>query len=105
MASGAMAMEYKTGIVGLPSLPVPQGGIPSPEVPLYRKTEQTGIVKLLIFIHEKGRFVASARFYAKSDRDESFFLWYRFQQQDNVREDWEEADAECLKRPPPPAQP
>jgi len=92
VATGAMDMEHKTGILGLPSLPVPQSPIPLPEIFLYKTTEQTAIIKLLIFVHQKGRFIAADQYYAKSDRDESFLLWYRFQRQDDVREGWERTD-------------
>jgi hypothetical protein len=92
VASGALAMELKKGMVGLPEFPVPQSPVGTPEAPLYRKIEQTAIVKLLIFVHTGGRFVAAEQFYAKADRDESFILWYRFQTKDEVREGWEQAD-------------
>ncbi len=92
VASGALAMEHKSGMVGLPSLPVPQAAVPLPEVPFYKTIEQTAIVKLLIFVHKDGQFLAADQYYAKTDRDESFLLWHRFQRQDDVREGWERAD-------------
>ena len=92
VASGALATEHKSGLIGLPSIPVPQAGMPTPEVPFYKAVEQTAIVKLLIFVHKGGQFVAADQYYAKSDRDESFLLWYRFQRKDDVREGWERAD-------------
>ena len=49
-------------------------------------------MKLLIFVHQKGRFVACDQYFAKGDRDESFLLWHRFQRKDDVREGWERAD-------------
>lgn len=94
IASGALALEYKSGLIGLPPIPVPQSPIPLPEVAFYKTVEQTGIFKLLIFVHQNGRFVWSRHFYAKADRDESFLLWWRFQQTDDVRAGWEEADLE-----------
>jgi hypothetical protein len=50
-------------------------------------------MKFLIFVHARGQFVALDQYYARSDRDESFFLWHRSQQKDNIRESWEKADA------------
>ncbi len=92
VASGAVGLEYKSGVVGLPALPVPNSPVPFPEAPLYRTTEQTGIVKLLIFIHSNGKFVAVNHYYAKADRRESFIFWWRTQSRDEVREGWERAD-------------
>ncbi len=94
IASGCLGTEYKNSVVGMPPLPVPSSPIPLPEVSLFRKVEQTAILKLLIFIHRKGRFVACARYFAKADRDEGFIMWTRFQKKDQVREGWERADAE-----------
>ena len=93
VASGALAMEDKTSLVGMPALPMPQAPIPIPEMALFKTVEQTAILKLLIFVHQKGRFVASDQYFAKGDRDESFIFWYRFQRKDDIREGWERADA------------
>ena len=98
LASGALGTEYKTGVVGMPSIPVPNSSVPMPEVPLYRKTEQTGIFKLLIFVHARGRFIAANWYYAKCDRDESFFMFKRYQRRDDVRVRWEKTEAE--QKPP-----
>jgi len=92
VACGALGTEFKTAMVGLPPLPVPNSPIPLPEASLYMSSEQTGIVKILIFVHAKGRFVAANQYYAKADRNESFIFWWRFQRQDDVREGWERAD-------------
>ena len=94
VASGGLGTEYKNSVVGIPSLPVPNAPIALPEAPLLRTTEQTGIFKLLIFVHADGRYVASGHYYGKYDRDERFILWWRFQRQDDVRTGWEQADAE-----------
>ena len=93
VASGCLGTEYKSFIIGIPSIPVPGSGIPTPEASVFRSVEQTGIMKFLIFVHAKGKFVALEQYYAKSDREESFFLWHRSQQKDNIRESWEKADA------------
>jgi len=93
VASGALAMEDKNSLVGMPALPMPQAPIPIPEMSLFKTLEQTAILKLLIFVHQKGRFVASDQYFARGDRDESFIFWYRFQRKDDVREGWERADA------------
>jgi len=102
VASGALATEHKTGVVGIPHLPMPQSDVPLPEVPFFKTVEQTAIVKLLIFVHEKGKFIAAAQYYAKSDRDESFVLWKRFQRQDDVRQGWEKADKRLQSTKPKP---
>lgn len=92
VASGALAIEFKSSVVGLPSLPVPQSPIGSPEITAYRSTEQTAIAKLLILVHAKGRLVVAAHYYAKCDREESFVGQWRFQREDHIREDWERSD-------------
>jgi len=93
LASGGLGTEYKSGVVGMPSLPVPNSPVPLPEAPLYRKTEQTGIFKLLVFVHAKGEFVAADLYYAKYDRDESFFILKRYQHGDDIREGWEKSES------------
>jgi len=92
VASGALALEYKHGVIGMPALPVPNSPVPLPAMPFYRSTEQTAIVKLLIFVHDSGKFVASHMYYAKADRDESFILQWRATKQDDVRTGWEQAE-------------
>ncbi len=94
VASGGHAMEYKSSLIGLPQLPVPKAEVPLPEMPLYRKIEQTAIMKLLVFVHRKGEFVSSLLVHAKADRDESFLLGYRYQTADDIRSGWERADAD-----------
>lgn len=104
VACGASGTEFKSSMVGLPALPVPNSPIPLPESAVYKRTEQTGILKLLIFLHSKGTFVAAYYCYAKADRTEGFIFWSRFQQIDDVREGWERADLhlkEATKRPGP----
>jgi len=97
VASGGLGMEHKTAMIGLPAVPIPQAPIPMPELAAYRNVEQTGILKLLIFVHKQGRFVAADQYYAKCDRDEGFLLWWRFQRRDQVREGWEQADLRLQK--------
>lgn len=101
IASGGLGIEYKSALVGLPSIPVPNTPIPTPDLPAYRSVEQTGIFKLLIFVHQKGKLLAASQYYAKCDRDESFALWYRFQRADQIRQGWQKADlkAESKTRP------
>lgn len=94
VSSGGLGTEFKTGLVGIPAIPVPQAPVPLPEVPLYKTVEQTGIFKLLVFVHSQGKFVAAGRYYGKYDRDESFVLFWRFQRHDDIRSGWERADAE-----------
>lgn len=97
VASGCLGTEYKSFIVGIPSIPVPGSTIPTPEAAVLRNIEQTGIMKFLIFVHAKGKFVSLNQYYAKTDREESFFLWHRSQQKDEIREGWEKADAKIKK--------
>ena len=99
VALGSLGTEFKSSVVGLPALPVPNSPVPTPEVPAYRSGEQTGIVKLLVFIHQKGRLVLATHSYAKCDRVESFLMGWRFTETDQVREGWERSDVE-VKRPP-----
>jgi len=98
VASGALAMEDKSSLVGIPSLPVPQAPTALPEIALFKTIEQTAIMKLLIFVHQNGRFVAADQYFAKGDRDESFILWYRFQRADDIRQGWQRADAELTAK-------
>ncbi|MDP6635636.1 MAG: hypothetical protein QGG42_12100 [Phycisphaerae bacterium] len=92
VASGALAMEYKRSEVGMPPLPVPNSPAPLPAMPLYRSIEQTAIIKLLLFVHTKGRFVASHTYYAKADREEHFILQWRATRKDDVRRGWEQVE-------------
>ena len=104
VASGALGTEHKSTLVGIPAAPVPQSSLPFPEVALYKTVDQTAILKLLLFVHEKGRFITSAQYYAKSDRDESFILWWRFQRQDDVRSGWEKADLRTAAKSSEPSE-
>ncbi|MHC4260854.1 MAG: DUF6655 family protein [Planctomycetota bacterium] len=99
VASGGLGNEYKSFLIGIPSLPVPGSPVPLPEVALYKKVEQTGIMKLLIFVHANGNFVALDQYYARADRDESFLFWFRSVRKDDIREGWERADLKLEDRP------
>jgi hypothetical protein len=92
VASGALALEYKQAVIGMPPLPVPNSPVPMPAMPFYKTTEQTAIVKLLIFVHDSGKFVASHMYYAKADRDESFIMHWRSCKTDDVRTGWEQSE-------------
>jgi len=94
VTSGGHGIEFKSSVIGLPPMPVPNAPVPTPELSAYRSLEQTGIVKLLILVHNNGKLVHVSRCYAKYDRDESFLFGYRFQRQDDVRKGWEAADEE-----------
>lgn len=98
ISTGAFGTEYKSFLVGIPSIPMPGSPTPLPELALARKIEQTGIVKLLVFIHSKGKFIASDHYYGKIERDESFVLWFRTQPKDQIRERWEAADEKLKAR-------
>ncbi len=92
VASGGLGTEHKTGVVGMPPLPVPNSPLSTPEAPAYRSSEQTGIFKLMIFVHANGKFVAAHHYYAKADREEKSVLWWRFQLDDDIREGWDRAE-------------
>lgn len=92
ISSGALGNEYKSSLLGIPSIPVPGSPTPLPELALARGVEQTGIAKLLVFIHADGKVVTTDHYYGKAERSESFILWFRFQPTDDVREAWEKAD-------------
>lgn len=92
IASGALGTEYKSSILGIPSLPAPGLLTPLPELALARSVEQTGIVKLLVFVHSNGKAVTTDYYYGKAERDESFVLWFRSQRKDDIRKAWEAAD-------------
>ena len=92
VACGALAIEFKSSVVGIPSLPVPNSPIGLPELNAYRSTEQTGIMKLLIFVHAKGQLILAAHYYAKCDREEGFIGSWRLPRTDHIREGWEDSD-------------
>jgi hypothetical protein len=112
LASGGLGTEYKTYLIGLPALPVPQSPAPLPEAPLLKSGQQTGIFKLLVFVHDHGEFVAANHYYARFDRHESILLWWRFQSKDDIRAGWERTEPKArqpaAKRPKssrPPGRP
>ena len=98
VASGCLGTEFKSFIIGIPSIPVPGSPAPFPEAALFREVEQTGITKFIIFVHAKGRFISLDQYYARADRDESFFLWHRSQKKDDIRESWQKADAKIKQK-------
>ena len=98
VASGCLGTEFKSFIIGIPSIPVPGSPAPFPEAALFREVEQTGITKFIIFVHAKGRFISLDQYYARADRDESFFLWHRSQKKDDIRESWQKADAKVRQK-------
>ncbi|MBA7697548.1 hypothetical protein ES703_106215 [subsurface metagenome] len=92
ISSGALGTEYKSTLLGIPAIPVPGSPTPLPELALARGIEQTGIAKLLVFVHSNGKVVSTGHYYGKVERDESFILWFRFQPKDDIRTRWEAAD-------------
>lgn len=92
IASGGVGTEFKSEVIGLPQIPIPTAGSATPEVSAYTSGEQTGIIKLLVAVFEKGRLVRATTFYAKCDREESFVFGMRYQPVDQVRENWDSAD-------------
>jgi len=107
-ACGGLGTEFKESVIGLPAMPVPNSPVGTPEAPAYRSQERTGIVKLLVFVHAKGKFVAAAHYYAKADRAEGFALGWRFQPTDEIRDGWDESETRRRDAPMPataPAEP
>jgi len=98
VSSGSMGTEYKSFIIGIPAIPMPGSPTPLPELALARKIEQTGIAKLLIFLHSKGKFTSADHYYGKIERDEAFILWFRSQPTDEIRKRWEAADEKLKAR-------
>ena len=92
ISSGALGTEYKSSILGIPSIPIPGSPTPFPELALARGVEQTGIAKLLVLVHSNGKVVSTDHYYGKVERDESFVLWFRWQSKDDIRTRWEAAD-------------
>ena len=92
MACGGLGIESKDSVVGLPALPVPNAPVATPALSAYRSSEQTGIVKLLVFVRQADRLVAVRYCYAKCDRDESSIFGIKFQRVDDIRQGWEQAD-------------
>jgi len=94
IASGALGTEYKSFLVGIPSIPVPGMTTPLPELALARSIQQNGIAKLLVTVYSNGKYVNSGHYYGKVERHESFVLWMRSQPKDDIRTRWEAADKE-----------
>ena len=92
ISSGALGTEYKSSLLGIPSIPIPNSPTPFPELALARGVEQTGIAKLLVLVHSNGKVISTGHYYGKVERDESFVLWFRWQSKDDIRTRWEAAD-------------
>ncbi len=92
IASGALGTEYKSGILGIPSIPIPGSPVALPELSLFQSVEQTGIAKLLVLVRSSGELVAADHYYGKVDRIENFVFCHRWQPKDDVRNRWKEAD-------------
>jgi len=100
VASGALGLEYKSSVVGIPPLPMPNSPIATPALPFYSSREQTGIVKLLFFIRAGDEYLATCQAFAKCDRDENHVFGIRYQSNDDVRTRWEQADASLAEHAP-----
>ncbi len=92
VSCGGLGTEFKESVIGLPALPVPNSPVGTPEAPAYREEERTGIVKLLVLVHAKGRYVSARHYYAKADREEGFALGWRFQPTDEIRDGWQRSE-------------
>ena len=92
ISCGALGNEYKDTLFGIPALPVPGSATSLPELALWKSVEQDGIAKFLITVSSDGKIVSKGHYYGKAERDESFFLWIRFQSKDDIRKAWEEAE-------------
>ena len=93
VSSGGLGNEYKEFLLGIPALPVPGSPMTLPEVALFKAVEQDGIFKLFVVFYADGKLVSANHYYGKAERDETFFLWMRFQPKDDIRKAWEKADA------------
>ena len=76
ISSGALGTEYKSSLLGIPSIPIPNSPTPFPKLSLARGVEQTGIAKLLVLVHSDGKAVSTSHYYVKVERDENFILWF-----------------------------
>ena len=74
VASGALGNEYKSTLIGIPSLPIPGSPVNSPDFHLWKKIEQNGIAKLLLTVYSDNKAIYSNHYYGKAERDETFFL-------------------------------
>jgi len=99
ISCGALGTEYKSTLFGIPAIPVPGSPTPLPELAIAHSIEQTGIVKLLVFVHSNGKAISSAHYYGRAERDESFFLFFRSQKKDDIRKAWEKSDAKLTTSP------
>lgn len=92
IASGGFGTEHKEHYLKIPPIPVP--GVPTlGEFALPVGVEQTGIIKLLVFVQSGGKAVGTHyHYYGKAERVEMFLLFFRFQPEDDIRTAWEEAD-------------
>jgi len=92
VSSGGLGNEYKEFLLGIPALPVPGSPMTLPEVALFKAVEQDGIFKLFVVFYADGKLVSANHYYGKAERDETFFLWMRFQPKDDIRKAWEKAE-------------
>ena len=92
IASGALGTEYKSSILGIPSIPIPGSPVALPEMALAQSVEQTGIAKLLVLVRSSDKLITTGHYYGKVDRDEIFLLCFRWQPKDDIRNRWEDAN-------------
>ncbi len=92
IASGALGTEYKSNILGIPSIPIPGSPVALPEIALFQSVEQTGIAKLLVLVRCTDKLVTVGHYYGKVDRNENFVFFHRWQPKDDIRTRWKDAD-------------
>lgn len=92
IARGALGTEYKSSVVGLPALPVPNSPVATPEAPAWSSGKLSGIAKLFIAVYEKGKLVEAFHYYDKCVWEESNVMGKRYSREDEVREEWDEAE-------------
>ncbi len=92
IARGALGTEYKSSVVGLPAMPVPNSPVATPEAPAWSSGKLTGIAKLFIAVYEQGKLVEAYHYYDKCIWEEANVMGKRYSPQDEIREEWEEAE-------------
>jgi hypothetical protein len=97
LACGGLGTEFKSTLLGVPSIPLPNAPVAMPEAPVLKTTEQTGIFKLLVFIHDRHHVVRVDHFFARADRVEHSLLWVRIKGKDDIRAEWQRVEPDVGK--------
>ncbi|MCE5327238.1 MAG: hypothetical protein LLG01_12590 [Planctomycetaceae bacterium] len=97
MASGAGGVEQHTRLLGAPSLNVPGTSVATPEMAVFKNVNQSAILKLLVLVHQKGKFVASVNYYANALRGEKNVLVWSFKSGEEIKQGQERIDRKTLE--------